>query len=251
MSDVNVEYNRFEKIILNAYDKHFPMKKVKVNKHRHKLSEWITTGIIKSIEHRDKMYKRLKMFPADSTEQQQMNLSLKTFNSYLNKCIRAAKRDYYHREFLKYRHNIRKTWDTLKTVLGKNKCKSKFPSYFLNNDEIISGDTNIANKFNEYFTKIGPELARKIDTKNKLPYTTYLTKSCASSFEFVYTTPIEICNLIKKLKPKMSLGMDNIPHKNRGHYLYSTKPHYKPVPLQWFFPQQIKFGKGDTDFQKE
>ena len=213
MSDVNIEYNKFEKIILNAYNKHFPMRKVKVNKHRHKLSEWITTGIIKSIEHRDKMYKRLKMLPSDSTEQQQMKLSLKTFNSYLNKCIRAAKKDYYHREFLKYKHNIRKTWDTLKTVLGKNKCKSESPSYFLNNDEIISGNTNIANKFNEYFTKIGPELARKIDTKNKLPYTTYLTKPCASSFEFMYTTPIEICNLIKKLKPKMSSGMDNIPLK--------------------------------------
>ena len=39
--------------------------------------------------------------------------------------------------------------------------------------------------------------------------------------------------------------------KNRGHNIYSTKPHYKPVPLQWFFPQQIKVGKGDTDFQRE
>ena len=85
MSDVNIEYNKSEKkIILNAYNKHFPKKKVKVNKHWHKLSEWITTGIIKSIEHRDRMYKHLKMLPADSMEQQQMRLSLKTFSSYLN-----------------------------------------------------------------------------------------------------------------------------------------------------------------------
>ena len=71
MSDVIEEYNTFEKITLNASNKHFPVKKVKVIKHRHKLSKWITTGIIKSIEHRDKMYKRLKMLPAawaDETE---------------------------------------------------------------------------------------------------------------------------------------------------------------------------------------
>ena len=43
-------------------------------------------------------------------------------------------------------------WD----VLDKKKCKSEFPSYFLNNDEVISGHIIIANKFNEYFTKIGP-----------------------------------------------------------------------------------------------
>ena len=129
------------------------------------------------------------MLSADSMEQQHMKLS-----SYLNKCIRAAKKDCYHKEFLKYKNYTRKTWDTLKIVLGENKCK--FPSCFLNNDEIVSGDTNMDNKFNEYFTQIGHELARKSDTKNTLPYTSYLTKPCDSSFEFVYTTPIEICNLI-------------------------------------------------------
>ena len=91
------------------------MKKVKVNKYRQKLSEWITTGIITSIEHRDKIYQRLMMLPADSMEQQHMKLSLKTSSSYL-KCI--AKKDYYPKEFLKYKNNIRKTWDTLKIVLG-------------------------------------------------------------------------------------------------------------------------------------
>ena len=52
----------------------------------------------------------------------------------------------------------------------------------------------------------------------------------------------------------MGSGMDNIPMKlltKRGHNIYSTKPHYNPVPVQWFFPQQIKVGKDDTDFQKE
>ena len=62
MIDPNLEYDIFERIALNAYEKHFQKnKRVRVNKH--KLSPWITTGLIKSIEFRDKLYKRLKSCP--------------------------------------------------------------------------------------------------------------------------------------------------------------------------------------------
>ena len=70
MTDPNPEYDIFERIALNAYEKYFPNKRVKVNKHKLKLSPWITTGLIKSTEFRDKLYKRLKSCPQDSPEQQ-------------------------------------------------------------------------------------------------------------------------------------------------------------------------------------
>ena len=57
-----------ERIALSAYEKHFPNKRVKVNKHKHKLSPWITTGLIKSIEFRDKLYKWLKSCPQDNPD---------------------------------------------------------------------------------------------------------------------------------------------------------------------------------------
>ena len=52
--DPNTDYEKFEKIITKTYDKHFPEKRVKFNKYRHKRSNWITSGILKSIEFRDK-----------------------------------------------------------------------------------------------------------------------------------------------------------------------------------------------------
>ena len=72
MTDPNPGYDIFERIALTAYEKHFPNKRVKVNKHKHKLSPWITTGLIKSIEFRDKLYKRLKSCPQDSPEHNRM-----------------------------------------------------------------------------------------------------------------------------------------------------------------------------------
>ena len=67
-TDPNSEYAKFERIITTAYEKHFPEKRVKFNKHKHKLSDWITSGILKSIEFRDKLYRRLSKLSTESPD---------------------------------------------------------------------------------------------------------------------------------------------------------------------------------------
>ena len=213
MTDPNPEYDIFERIALSAYEKHFPNKRVKVNKLKHKLSPWITTGLIKSIEFRDKLYKRLKSCPQDSPEHKRMEYNSKTYNGYLKQCIRTAKREYYVHEFTKYKNDIRKTWDTLKDIINTKKSKSDFPPYFTDLGIKISGSKTIADKFNEYFTKIGPELARSIDTSHKIPFDNYLKSPCQLSFQFQYTTPDSIEKIIGDLKPKSSAGYDNLSSK--------------------------------------
>ena len=78
---------------------------------------------------------------------------------------------------------------------------------------MVTGAINIANKFNEYFTNIGPQLARSIDGKNRIPFHSYLTKPCSSSFGFQYTNPTDVSKIINKMKPKSSAGYDNISSK--------------------------------------
>ena len=109
-TDPNTDYDKFEKIITKTYDKHFPEKRVKFNKYKHKRSNWITSGILKSIEFRDKLYKRLKISSPDNGEYDLLKHNLKIYNGYLSHCIRAAKKEFYH----KHKNDIRKTWDTLK-----------------------------------------------------------------------------------------------------------------------------------------
>ena len=71
----------------------------------------------------------------------------------------------------------------------------------------------MANKFNEYFTNIGPQLARSIDGSNRIPFHSNLTKPCSSSFGFQYTNPTDVSKIINKMKPKSSAGYDNISSK--------------------------------------
>ena len=42
LTDPNINYEKFEKIITISYDNHFPEKCIKFNKYKHKLSKWIT-----------------------------------------------------------------------------------------------------------------------------------------------------------------------------------------------------------------
>ena len=61
------------------------MKTVRFDKHKHKMAKWVTTGIIKSIKFRDKLYKQLKRIPVNSQEYNTMKMNLKTYNQILKK----------------------------------------------------------------------------------------------------------------------------------------------------------------------
>ena len=97
--------------------------------------------------------------------------------------------------------------------MNKKKSKVEFPTYFLNNVKYVCRALNIADKFNEDFTEIGPSLASEIDVSNKSPFNTYLTSPCTSSFHLQYTNPSGILKIIQGLKPKTSAGYDHLSSK--------------------------------------
>ena len=154
-TDPNTDYDKFEKIMTKTYDKHFPEKRVKFNKYKHKRSNWLTSGILKSIEFRDKLYKHLKICSPDNGEYYLLKHNLKIYNGYLNHCIRAAKKEFYHNEFNKHKNDIRKTLDTLKEIINTKTFKSDLPSSFVHEGVEVIGLKNVTDKFN-ILLKSGP-----------------------------------------------------------------------------------------------
>ncbi len=57
----NCNYNTLHNIIQQAKLKHIPIKLVKFDKHKHKISLWITRGILQCIQYRDNLYQNHKM----------------------------------------------------------------------------------------------------------------------------------------------------------------------------------------------
>ena len=80
--------------------------------------------------------------------------------------------------------------------MNKKKSKSDFPLYFVEHGDKIYDSKTIADKFYEYFTKIGPELANSIDTSHEIPFNDYLKSPCQLSFQFQCTTPDSIEKLL-------------------------------------------------------
>ena len=58
-NDLNQNYEILAEAVNHAREKHIPKKKVKYKKSIHKKSNWITNGILKSLNTKDKLYKTL------------------------------------------------------------------------------------------------------------------------------------------------------------------------------------------------
>ena len=67
-------------------------KTAKLNRRKHKLSKWITKGIIRSINTRNDMYRKLRKTSPDSEDFQTRTTNLKTFNTILKRSIHTAKK---------------------------------------------------------------------------------------------------------------------------------------------------------------
>ena len=53
-------------------------------------------------------------------------------------------------------------WSILNEILNKSQNMRIFPDYFTADANQVSDQFTIVNKFNEYLTNIGPELANQI-----------------------------------------------------------------------------------------
>ena len=249
-TDPNTVYEQFEKIITEMYDKYFPEKCVRFNKYKHKLSNWVTSGILKSIEFRDKLYQRLK---TENSEYERLKQNLKLYNGYLNRCIRTAKKQFYHNEFSKYKNDVRNTWDTLKESINKKSFKSDVPPSFVHDGVEITGAKTIADKFNEYFTEIGPKLARAIDAANKNIFNSYLTAPCATLFNFDYTNPDDIGIFFELPGPNraqvMTIFLQNC-QRNWTCHIASIDHYNQPITMYRYIPRQEWDCESDTLVQE-
>lgn len=208
--------NNYEKIshtLSNLCDKYLPIKTVRFKKYKHKASPWITSGILKSIKQRDKLYGSLKTLYPGTLLYDSHECNLKTYNRILNKSIRQAKKSYYYRTFEKHKSDMKKTWDTIKGLLNANKQKSDFPNFFKVNGENISNHKQIADNFNKFFVEIGPTLANKLDGTNLPSFHTYLMQDIRSHFTFSMVSVPEIDKIIKKFASKTTEGHDGISMK--------------------------------------
>ena len=209
----NINYDILIELITKAKQKHIPKRRVKFNKKKHKMSPWMTNGILKSINTKDKLFKEITKLSPSSPDYIAKKINFKTYKSIIRRSIRDAKRLYYCNMFNKYSNDLKKTWQTINHALNNNIKNSTFPSTFEQNDgKILTDHKSIANAFNKYFINIGEPAA---DNSNEPinEFSKYLKTKPDCNLKFDTITIETTLHIINTLKPKSSTGIDQISNK--------------------------------------
>lgn len=210
MSDnPNESYSRLNNLLTEIHEKHFPSRLVRFNKYKHKKLEWLTSGILKSVAYKDKLYAILKRTNLEDPLYSARQINFKTYNRILRQILRAAKRTYYTKFLDKYKNDAKKTWNLINDIIGKSKTKKDLPDAFLIDGTYVSEKKTIADEMNKFFINIGPSLSQRIDHPNQT-FTSYLTTPEAISFSFSEVSDETVHKAIDSLKPKSSSGLDGI-----------------------------------------
>ena len=135
LSDPNKNYDTFIEIVVSAKAKHLPTRRVKFNRRKHRIQMWVTKGIIKSINTKDKMYKKLVQSRCDSDLYGTLKAHFNKYRNILKKTIAKAKRIYYVDVFNRFKNNIKQTWKVIKETLHKNNF-AKISKRFRHNGKI-------------------------------------------------------------------------------------------------------------------
>ena len=102
-------------------------------------------------------------------------------------------------------------WKKINELLNKPKKNTNISKTFVDaSSNFIEDPKVIANKFNEYFINIGPNLANKIQCKENDSFEKYLTGSYHSSMFLDPITENELASELKKMKSNKSCGYDGI-----------------------------------------
>ena len=96
--------------------------------------------------------------------------------------LRKTKTAYYKVQFDKVIHDPKQAWKTVNKILNRKQECSEINSIKTQNGE-ISDSTELAECFNDYFTNVGPDIAKTIDNCDG-DFTDCITHKTTSSLKF-------------------------------------------------------------------
>ena len=120
-------------------------------------------------------------------------------------------RDYYKKLIQQHNNNCIGLWKTLGTIICNKKRETNINKLKINN-QIINDPVQIANAMNNFFTNIGPDLAKKCQNSDN-SFMNFMGESNKQSMYLFKTSPNEVYKLINKLKNKKLSGFDELSAK--------------------------------------
>ena len=207
-TDPNHNYDILEHAIKETHSECFPERRVKFNTKKHKKSPWITNGTLKSINNRNKLYKKLKQSRIESVDYITKKAEFNKYRNTLSKTITNAKRVYYKQMFDRYKYDMKKTWSIISETLHR-KVKNPIPDTMTIGQD-CSDKEIMAESFNTLFASIGKQIELNVPTHQQSHFGDYLTGANNCNFAFHLIDNTTTLRIIKNMKSSTGKGHDGI-----------------------------------------
>jgi hypothetical protein len=210
-NNVDLSLEKFTEKVNDIMNIHVPIKKIRVNHKSIKRKPWITNGLLKSINKKNKLYH--KFCTAKNNERKDLIFTeYKAYKNIISSLILKSKDFYYKNYFYTNKKNTIKVWKGIKDIINFNsKAKNCGPSSIIKKNELITDEHEMAVEFNDYFTLIAGDIDKSI-VNSRTNYMDYLDNSFAhKTFNLNPVTAEEVQDYIDTLKNQKSCGPNSIP----------------------------------------
>ena len=247
-TDCNKAANIFVKNLKNGYEKYFPLKQLSIKRAKDK--KWITAGIRKSCNTKNRLYKKFLSIPNIENKTRYKN-----YRNTLNRICKLAQENYFTSLINDTKHSLTKLWQIFGPIINPlKKRKSQQIEKLKINGEYIIDRQKITNHFNDYFCNIGKDLSKKIPNTRQ-NYKHYLGNNNVNSIFINPVSDAELLKIVNNLNNKKSQGMNDIPIKIfKASYNNIKLPLLKLVNMsfsQGKFPEILKIAKVIPLYKKE
>ena len=150
-------YSHFIERFQSSYEKCCPVKKVRVDENNGCIKPWFTKGLRNACRKKNCLYKKCLQNRTDAAE-----MKYKAYKNKLTSILRNCEKNYYINLLEQEKNNVKGTWKILNTIIRKGKRSSNYPDSFKHNGATVKNKKDIANGFNDFFVKVGPNLAKCI-----------------------------------------------------------------------------------------
>lgn len=166
-------------------------------------TKWITPEIIKLVNRKNELYKRVIRNTQNTILREEYN----KMKSNLKKLITTAKKIYMKNLIEENKNSTKGLWDSVNKICNNNTKKTVINKIKVDNQTVIKNKIDICNSFNEYYSTLGEIFASKITE----PTAFYGNEERVENTMYLYpTSENEVEYIIKQLKSKKAPGDDNI-----------------------------------------
>ena len=226
---------------------------VKNKDHKRRYKPWITHGIRRCMNRRDKLLRKfVKM--KDSQRKSSLQAEYRLLRNQIVELTKKSKQNFYNAYFTANNSNLRKIWQGIKSIINVKSQSFDTPTCISDNGNIVTDPTEISNCFVEQFSSVADKILDERKYNGEGDYKKFLPPSVPQSLAIDPVDGAEICAIIKKININKGAGPNSIPPLFLKHMFNEIAK-----PLSWIaniclstgiHPDKLKIAKITPIYKK-